>query len=304
MGVLVLCGWVSSAAAADGSSVGVRPADPARSWVTLTLRPGASQRTEAILVNLTDAPQHVRVGAADAITTADGAFTLAGDAEPRRGVGAWIVPDQTELDLGPREERRLGFSVDVPAGAEPGDHAGGLLVRADPVTASPGPEGVAVAITERVGLRVYVDVPGRRDGRVTIEGAGALPVPAAGPRRMLGLADAVEVTFSVRHRGNIQYLRLHAVVELVEGSRVVVATPVDLGTLLPGGARPVRLRLPVPRWRTGGYGVRIVVGGLPSVSAETHVAVGAGRLYASGGLLLGVVVLVSAGIGRRIRRAS
>ena len=298
----LLLALASPARAAEGSLVGVRPVDPDQSWVVLTLAPGASQRAEALVVNLTDEPQRVRIGTADAVTTGDGVFTLAGDDEPRRGVGAWISPDQETVALGPRESRAVGFTVAVPRDAEPGDHSGGLLVRADQAAQTAGGDGVSVSIVERVGLRVLVEVPGTRDGEVSIDGASARPAGAGGVRGLLGLADGIDVAFTVRHTGNIRYSRLHALVELREGDAVRATAPIDLGTLLPGDSRDAQVRLPLSSWSTGGYDVRIRVGGIPEVRAEARASVGSERVYGAGVLAVGGLLLGAAGATRRRMR--
>jgi Fe-S cluster assembly iron-binding protein IscA len=295
---------VTPAVAAEGSRVGLRPADPEQSWAVLTLAPGASERAEAVVVNSTDEPLAVRVSTADATTTGDGVFTLAGEAEPRRGVGAWITPDVVRTTLAPRESRRVGYTVRVPAGTAPGDHAGGLLVQRDGEEAAPSGDGMSVTIVERVGLRVYVTVPGTRDARVALDGVQARIDRDGGVRGMLGMPEAVDVRFRVRNTGNVGYARLHALVELRDGDRVRASAPVDLGTLLPDGERAAGARLPLGGWTTGGYTGRVRVGAVPEVHADARVTVGAGRAWAVGGIAVGGILLGTAGLRRRIRRAS
>jgi hypothetical protein len=302
---LVLAAWpVALAGAAEGSRVGLRPAHPDESWEVMELAPGATRRAEAVVVNTTGGPLSVRFSTADATTTADGVFTLAGEAEPRRGVGAWITPDETRLTLAPGERRTVGYTVRVPEGTAPGDHAGGLLVQSDAADEAAAGDGMSVTIVERVGLRVYVRVPGERDGRVTIADLDAGIDHDGGVRGLLGMPEGVDVAFRVRNDGNVGYARLHALVELRDGDRVREAVHVDLGTLLPGGDRTARARLPLGGWTTGGSTVRVRVGGIPEVHADAQVRVGAGRAWAAGGLALGGIVLGTVGLRRRMRRAS
>jgi hypothetical protein len=292
------------AVAAEGSRVGLRPADPEQSWAVLTLAPGASQRAEAVVVNTSDERQSVRFSTADATTTADGVFTLAGEAEPRRGVGAWITPEAMHMTLAPGESRRIGYTVRVPEGTTPGDHAGGLLVQSDAPDEAASGDGMSVTIVERVGLRVYVTVPGTRDGRVTLTAVHAGIDRDGGVRGLLGMPEGVDVRFRVRNAGNVGYARLHALVELRDGDRVRAAVPVDLGTLLPGTERAAAARLPLGGWTTGDHTVRIRVGAVPEVNAEARVEVGAGRAWAAGGLAVGGILLGTVGLRRRMRRAS
>lgn len=302
--LVALLAAAAPAVAAEGSRVGLRPADPDQSWVVLQLAPGASQRARAVVSNTSDAPQAVRFSTADATTTADGVFTLAGEAEPRRDVGAWITPDLTRLTLAPHESRAVGFTVRVPEGTTPGDHAGGLLVQADGPGEAASGDGMSVTIVERVGLRVYVDVPGVRDGHVALEDVRADPVRDGGVRGLLGMPDGVDVRFTVRNAGNVGYSRIHALVELLDGGEVRASTQVDLGTLLPGGVRDARARLPLGGWTGGRYTARVRVGAVPEARAEARVTVGAGRVWTAGGLVAGGLLLGSAGLRRRMRRAS
>lgn len=289
--------------AADGSLVGIRPLAPDRSWIEETIAPGAAVRAEAVVVNLSDRPQRMLVSAADGVTTADGVFTLAGEAETPRGVGAWITPEATALDLGPGERRRLGITIRVPAGTPPGDHAGGVVVRPAEAAPAAGHGAVAVRVVERVGLRVHVSVPGRRDGSVRVEGLEARPAGGGGVRAALGLPAAIDVAFTVRHAGNVRYHALHGLVEVLDGDRVAAAAPVAVGTLLPGGGRRLDARVPVGGWSPREHRVRVTIGAIPPARSETTVAARPARFYAAGGLALGLVGLGGAGWWRRTRRA-
>lgn len=291
------------AAAAEGSLVGIRPLSPDRSWIETTLAPGAAVRAEAVVVNLSGRPQRMLVSAADGVTTADGVFTLAGEAETPRGVGAWITPDATSLDLAPGERRRLGITIRVPAGTPPGDHAGGVVVRPAGAGPATGEGAVAVRVVERVGLRVHVSVPGRRDGSVRLEGLAARPAGGGGIRGALGLPDAIEVGFTVRHAGNVRYHALHGLVEVLDGGRVTAAVPVAVGTLLPGGERRLEARVPVGGWSPRERRVRVTIGAIPPARSETTVGARPARFYGAGGLALGLVGLGGAGWWRRARRA-
>jgi hypothetical protein len=191
----------------------------------------------------------------------------------------------------------------VPAATPPGDYAGGLVVSPEAPVAVESGGGVAVRVQERIGLRVYVTVPGTRDGTVRVEGLRARPTPAGGVRGALGLAGGLRVAFRAVHAGNVRYTRLHARVELLEGTSVIAVRPLDLGTLLPGGSRAAAVDLPLDGWSPGDYRVRVTVGALPEARAEVPVGVGTGRLYAAGGLGLGLLVVGGAGMARRRRRA-
>ncbi|MGD9694462.1 MAG: DUF916 domain-containing protein [Thermoleophilia bacterium] len=290
------------ATAAEGSLVGVRPVDPNASWLVLTMEPGQVVRQQALVMNLTDRPQPVRLSSADAVTTADGVFTLAGEHATPAGVGAWITPDETRITLAPNERRAVGLTIREPAGTTPGDHAGGLVVQSDEPAETGGGEGVAVRVLERVGMRVYVTVPGTRDGRVAIEDLDATAAGDGAVRGAVGLPDAVDVRFRVRNRGNVNFTRLSGRVDLLEGDDVRESRPLDFGTMLPGDDQEVAMSLPLPTWSPGSYRVRVTVAGAPATHTQATVDVGAGRVYAAGGLMVGLVGLGGAGLWRRRNR--
>jgi hypothetical protein len=264
----------------------------------MEVAPGAQARGEAVVINLSNETQAVRLSAADAITTSEGAFTLAGDGAPASGVGAWVTPDVTELTLGPGERQTVGFTMSVPAGTLAGDYAGGLIVQADNPTNTLTGEGVAIEVVERVGMRIYQHVPGERDGTVVIEGLSALRL--GGVRSTVGMPTGLEVRFAAHSTGNVRYERLIGRVELLEGETVVTARGVDLGTMLPGGRRTVALKLPLSGIG-GDYTVRVELRSSPPATAETAVEVKPVGLYAAGGL--GVIAVIGlVGWLRRGRR--
>jgi hypothetical protein len=285
---------VAPARAATGSVVSVRPVAADQSWIVTTQDAGSARAATAFVINLTDRPQDVVIGTADGTTTDDGVFTLAGDGEPSRGVGAWIHLRGGRVRLAPHAERRLPMTIRVPAGTAPGDYAGGVVVRsAAPRAQAAGPAGMSVRVVERVGLRVYVTVAGARDGRVAIDGLRARTVDSGVLRTAAGLKGAVDVGFTVRNAGNVAHPHLTGSVSLVKGAAVRASRPVDLGTLLPGDARPVSVRLGLGGWPAGDYRVVVRMAGTPATQTADAVSVSPLRAYATGALLLAVgVVLV------------
>lgn len=300
--VLLLAG-VGSAAASTGSLVGVRPAADDQSWLVMTLAGGRTAHATALVLNLSDAPQTVAIGTADGVTTTEGVFTLAGDAETPTGVGAWIRLPRRSARLAPGERLRLPVTLRVPRGTPPGDYSGGIVVQAGARTEKPTAGGLAVRVVERVGLRVYVTVPGARDGTLAVQRLDARTVDAGGLKGVLGLPGSVDVRFAVRNTGNVQYPHLAGEVQLLEGGDLRASRPVDLGTLLPGGLRPVSVSMPLPEWSPGRYHVAVRIDGLPEARGEAVTSVSAMRVYAAGALLLIMASLAGYGVWRRGRRA-
>lgn len=291
--------------AIEGSTVGVRPADPTESWIRARLKPGAASSTTAVVVNLSDTSQRVRIGAADGITTPDGTFTLASEEAAATDVGAWLRPEVTTLTLPPHSERAIAVGIRVPADAAPGDHAGGLVVRSLQPTATTDSGGVAIDVVERVGLRVYLTVPGRRDGTVAVEDL-QVGTGGGGPlRSTLGLPTHVEARFTARHTGNVAHDDVAAHVDLLQGDRVLATTPVGLGTLLPSSERQVVAQLPISSWRPQDYRVRVRVDDGTGTQESVPVDVSPWRIVAIGVVALGIVALcVVLWRRRRLGRAS
>lgn len=304
LAVALLMALAGSASAASGSLVGVRPAAPDQSWLVMTVPPGGSADATALVLNLSDAPQVVDIGSADAITTPEGVFSLAGDAETPRGVGAWIRLPRTRATLAPGERLPLPVSVAVPPGTTPGDYSGGVVVQAAPRAAASADGGLAVRVVERVGLRVYVTVPGVRDGHVAIQGLDATAAGGGGFTGALGLPDGMDVRFAVRNTGNVQYADLTGEVRLLEDGRVRDTRPLRLGTVLPGDVRPVSMRMSLPSWSPGRYEVAVRVDGRPAARGSATTSVSAMRVYAVAGVLALAIGLAAYGLWRRGRRAS
>ena len=92
---------------------------------------------------------------------------LAGTDVTPAGLATWldIVP---ELDLAPGESVEVPFSIDVPAGIEPGDHAGGV------VTSSLTENDAGLAVDHRLAVSVVVTVRAPGDAH------GSDPSPSGG----------------------------------------------------------------------------------------------------------------------------
>ena len=215
----LLLALAGTASAATGSLVGVRPAADDQSWLVMTVASGQTVRATALVLNLSDDPQTVAIGTADGVTTPEGVFTLAGDAETPRGVGAWIHVSRASATLAPGERLRLPVTIAVPPGTTPGDYSGGITVQAGARERQAADGGLAVRVVERVGLRVYVTVPGVRDGSLAVQKLETTAKDGGGLRGALGLPESLDVHFAVRNTGNVQYPRAQRRGPAVRGRR-------------------------------------------------------------------------------------
>lgn len=128
-----------------------------RAWFIYALEPSETKEGKVDVANNLGEPLEIKIYPVDALTTKDGAF--APKAEDSKGVdvGAWITLAESEISLGPYETKTIDFSVEVPENAEVGDHMGAIIVQGKK---PPELEGSGLRITTRVGVRMYITVPG------------------------------------------------------------------------------------------------------------------------------------------------
>lgn len=138
--------WSVAPASADGPD--------GRDRLDYLAEPGSEQHDHVVVRNLGDRPITVGLAALDARQTPDNAFELLSSDEPSSRVGAWLRLDDSEIEVPARDQVVVGFTLRLPADAEPGDHAGGI-VAVSTATSSNGPD-----VQYRVGTRVYVRVAG------------------------------------------------------------------------------------------------------------------------------------------------
>lgn len=117
--------------------------------------PGAKQRDRVAVRNFGEQPLTVALYAQDATQTSRNSFELLTPEEPARGVGAWVRLDKAEVRVPAHGDVVVGFTLRVPANAEPGDHAGGIVAVSRAEATRNGP-----AVQYRVGTRVHVRVEG------------------------------------------------------------------------------------------------------------------------------------------------
>ena len=137
----------------------VDPKDPlTKAWFIYTLDSGELKNGKVTVTNTSGERVVVRVYPVDAVTTKDGAFAPQSEDNKSVGVGSWIALRESEILLGPRESKTVDFTIRVPDGSDVGDHMGAIIVQS--VEPTGGIEGSGLRITTRVGVRVYITVPG------------------------------------------------------------------------------------------------------------------------------------------------
>lgn len=172
------------AAAVENGSYGIRPATEA-DFLNLSVAPGAAVDAVAIVSNSTSAPVTFRTYPVDASSDANG-FAMQDEGAPRTGVGAWVQFEGQELTVPAESEAELPLRLSVPAGTQPGDYAGAIIIEAPPeegeTTELEDGTAVRLDVVQRLGLRIYLDVAGEavlglEPGELEVErGEGALTI--------------------------------------------------------------------------------------------------------------------------------
>ncbi len=176
----------------DGISGG--PADD-RTRLNYQMKPGQRLDDEYVIRNTGSTPQRVTLFATDAFNTDDGQYALLDTAKKPTGVGTWIIfngADKVEhFALAPGQQKTVPFSVNVPANAGPGDHAGGIVV------SNQAPSG-QILVDRRVATRLYVRVAGKLQPQLTIASLNATYDPSWNP-----LDGKTTLTFTITNGGNV-----------------------------------------------------------------------------------------------------
>lgn len=238
-----------------GATFSLRPVhyDPAhpetQSYFVLDLVAGAGLRNEVRVANTGPAAGTVRLYTVDATTGQNSGAVYAGRDSAPQDTGAWVTLDETELTLGPGEERLVGFSVRAPEGTRPGEHLGGIA--AEGVTPSVANAGAGVQITmqTRTVVGVLVNIPGPRVDKVVIENIQA-ETRAGYQVLRIGLRN--EGTHMARLLGNL---------DLADAAGHPLAQiPLKLDYLLPGTAISYPLAIPGRALAAGNYKVSLNLG--------------------------------------------
>lgn len=186
-----------------------------------TIDPGAGVDDAIAVSNLGTDPATYVVAPGDGVVGDSGAFDIAaGDPQDS---GAWITVgglDAGAVTIAPGETRVLPVRIDVPDGVTPGDHPAGIVVG---VTRSSD----GVAVTNRVGVRVHLQVAGDIVPALRVDDIAATFTPSWIPFA----PGVLRVETRVENGGNVRLGALAA----VSGTGVDAASLAgDPAELLPG----------------------------------------------------------------------
>ncbi|WP_156891333.1 hypothetical protein [Agromyces subbeticus] len=199
--VAVIAGDPSAARADDTIGISGQPAGAdgtpdGRTRFSYSADPGQQVADQYLVRNAGSVTQSFTVLATDAFNDEDGSFGLLETGAEATDAGAWVHfesgANRLQFDLAPGESRLVPFTVDVPADAGPGDHAGGIL-------ASVVTPGEQVNVDRRLGTRMYLRVSGEIQAALTISSVDSQYVgdwwnPFSG---------GVRVLYTIQNTGNV-----------------------------------------------------------------------------------------------------
>ena len=221
-----ISGTPASETAADG-----------RSRFSYEAAPGQQLTDNYQVTNTGTTSQVMRVFAADAFNTDDGSYGLLDTGVESVDAGAWITfangAKFVDVPLGPGESQLVTFTLTVPADAQPGDHAAGIVIS---VTS---PQG-QILVDRRVATRLYVRVPGDLQPALTVGSISASYQPSLNP-----LDGTTTVTFTVRNSGNVALgANMVVGVNTYFGIGATAQSTETLSEMLPRSTRVLRFEVP------------------------------------------------------------
>ncbi len=196
--------------------------------------------------NLGEEPLTLALYAQDAVQTVDDAFDVLTPEEGGRLLGEWLRLEAQEVTVPARGQVVVPFEIDVPADAEPGDHAGGI------VAVSAVAEGTGTTVQYRVGARIHLRVAGPVEAGLAVDGLSGRYDPRWAPFA----SGPLHVDATLLNTGNVRVTPAAQVrISGLFGWWSTTAPLEGLDEILPAGARAASADLPAvpplgPLWVT------------------------------------------------------
>jgi hypothetical protein len=166
--------------------------------IEITASPGDQVESSFKFWNGTDADLPVHLEGADIGPQDEEGHATVEREDAANSLKAWLKPAYPDLNVAPKQEITLPFSVDVPASADPGSHWGALLAITSPVAQSNG-----AAVNVRTGVILLVHVLGPVTEKLVLESV-TVPRFAESPPILIEARFRNEGTVHEAPFGNIE----------------------------------------------------------------------------------------------------
>lgn len=151
--------------AVEVGGIGINPLDRQEyrsehgNWFEYILTPGAVIDDTVVISNNSTQAITVDLYPADHTTSSSGGFAVEQATEPRDVIGSWIKLSQSQITIPPEGEVEVPFTIQIPDRIDllSGDYTGAIMM-ADAHT--PASTATGIILSTRVGVRVYVTIPG------------------------------------------------------------------------------------------------------------------------------------------------
>jgi hypothetical protein len=225
----------TSARAEDTAGIAGAPSDggkidQTRSRFSYQVEPGQVIQDEYLVSNSGSTASEVSVYATDAYNLDNGDYALLDSNLAPQDVGTWVTfadgSTRMVLSLAPGESRALPFTVNVPADAKPGDHAGGMII-------SSLTDSDRVKLDRRIATRLYLRVKGDVTALMTVSSISAEYLPSFNP-----FAGTTNIAFTITNNGNVSLgANAVAAVKGLFGIPLSGTVRLEVPEMLPGTSR-------------------------------------------------------------------
>jgi hypothetical protein len=237
--VALLAAAAGASPAQAAVSVSLRPVK-----FVLDLAPGASYSDSLVVTNSGEQPLSVTPSFEDFVPTGEANINFVKHAGPGTSLVDWLSIDRQQIVLQPKEERKVPFTINVPANAAPGGHFAVFFFNASDQAASTTPAGAGVGILPRIGSLVMVAVPG------DVSKAGSIK-SFTGPKFIQRGPVQFQVEF--QNSGSVHYQPEGKVtMRNIFGSTVAEGSLEGL-FVFPGTSRTMKALVPAERYYWGPY---------------------------------------------------
>ena len=211
------------------SPTGADPTQPGtRTSFSYVVAKGGTVSDKVTIYNESDKQLPLQLYTTDALDTAEGKFGLIPSGQRPTGVGTWISLLEHNVIIPPHSAHITPVTVQVPATASPGDHAGAVVAVLQ--TPQSDPSGHQVLVQQQVAAAVFVRVAGHLVPKLSVS------VSSHYHRGALAIGGgSVDVTYIVRNVGNVR-LAAHQSVAVSAPFGITLKTVhlPNLPELLPG----------------------------------------------------------------------
>ncbi len=159
--VLVLLTLAPQLCLAQAMSVTSRPANIYKVSpyeFTAEIKPGESAVDTVLITNSTDQPTTITLTGVDPFTNQEGKTSYKLSTDTQTDAGLWIVPEQKTVEIAPKQQAKVNFTISVPAGTELKNYLAGISVDVKSIASFNDKNGQQVRINVRKIEKVNIKV--------------------------------------------------------------------------------------------------------------------------------------------------